>query len=115
VSEPEPTNCERCGKAVLAGTVEELWKMQLDAEEVAEEDARVMHRHKITLIQVKLSTLGETRVTMSRMYYPDASGDWLNLLPHLCTVTRGGRIDRLGERYAYATGDASAQHAHAAD
>ena len=101
MSEPTPTNCTRCGKAVLTGTVEELWPMTLDAEEVAHQDALVLYRHKITLVQVKLSTLGETRVTLSRMYHPATSaGDWITLLPHLCTVTRGGRIEPR-ERYDY--------------
>lgn len=87
MSEPEPANCPRCGKAVLSGTVEEIYPMVLDPREVPHADALVLHRYGIPIAQLLIRDRGQgPQVIMSRMFWPseEEETDWVTLLPHGC-------------------------------
>lgn len=87
MAEPEPANCRRCDKAVLAGTVEELYVMQLSIVPVPHSDALVLHRYKVPLVDLLIRQVGgKPYVTSSRMFWPspEPQEDWTTLQPHGC-------------------------------
>ena len=88
MSEPEPGNCTRCGKAVLSGTVEETYEMMLDPSPVPHADALVLYKHKIPLVQILIRDRGQgPAVVLSRMFWPyeeQANDEWVTLIPHGC-------------------------------
>ena len=89
MAEPEPTNCKRCGKGVLAGLVEEIYPMQLDLREVPYADACLLKRYGIPVVQVRLRKLGKSvHVSMSKMFevWDGDPGDWVALMPHGCVI-----------------------------
>lgn len=87
MSEPEPANCSRCGKAVLRGVVEDMYPMTLDPREVPHADAIVLRRYGIPIAQLLIKDRGRgPQVIMSRMFWPseEEETDWVTLLPHGC-------------------------------
>jgi hypothetical protein len=95
MAEPELTHCGNCGKGIIAGLIEDVLEMKLDLAEVPYEDALVLERYRIVMAQVRLRALnGKVWVTYSRLFHgATEQGDWVTLMPHICTVTR----DRIGE------------------
>ena len=95
MSEPEPGNCKRCGKLVMVGTVEEMYLMQLNPRPlIPYEEALLLHKHKIPLVELLIRKAGsKVVVTSSRLFYPSETQpeEWKILKAHDCDWNKWGK------------------------
>jgi hypothetical protein len=74
---------------VLKGTVEGIYSMTLDVEPVPFEDAIVLKRYKVPLVDL---TFRGDKIVSSAMFWPRENNDsTITVLAHSCTWNKWGK------------------------